>query len=526
MPLALDVFTMMAGAAAVTPLVAAAQVFLWWQTREKALAWWAAGSFSLALGTLVSLGASGPGLLSALAAASLVFGHAFLYRGILVFQGQTGGTAEAVGRLALLVLLAVVAVSLLTNRAFINEGLTSVLIAGIAALCAHALAFRHGGQARASSLFTAGIFAASAVVHVACAWAEAAIPDANVHWSVLRVGDFLLLIGWSFGFLMLIGQRNQERIAELAHYDDLTGVHRRRALLDKGRHAYGLVERSGAPLSVMLLDIDLFKHINDTFGHAAGDEVLKCFAKRVSVCLRDTDVFGRIGGEEFCVILPDTGIEGAVGVAERCRSAVAATPFAWRDGSIEMTVSIGVAQRQAATADIDSLIGNADEALYKAKQSGRNCVCRAEQDDAQSPVVRLVWDSRYRSGNAVIDREHEYLFDRANTLLARLQRELNHPAVVADVEEVFAWLTAHFRNEERILGELGWAGAEEHGARHRALEERGQRLLAEIKAGARNFGELLDFVVLEVIGRHLAQHDSEYFAAMSSAAPLEIGPTS
>jgi len=166
---------------------------------------------------------------------------------------------------------------------------------------------------------------------------------------------------------------------ELAVTDPLTKLHNRRYL---DNHLSALFEEStlrGLPVSVLLLDIDHFKSINDTYGHDAGDEVLREFANRVRALTRGIDIVARFGGEEVVVLMPDTPLEGAHTVAERIRERIGATPFSIHRGTrtVEITVSIGVAARRAEDGEADALLKRADLALYKAKGDGRDRVVAA-----------------------------------------------------------------------------------------------------------------------------------------------------
>lgn len=167
-------------------------------------------------------------------------------------------------------------------------------------------------------------------------------------------------------------KENEKRITEMANIDSLTGVNNRRHFLDLGRRELAVHNRSNRSISLLMLDLDHFKSINDSKGHAVGDAALKLF---ISICretVRETDIIGRIGGEEFAVILPDTDLEKACNSAERIRSAVEVATGSNKEIP-SFTVSIGVTT--AATDDsLDTLINNADRNLYLAKTNGRNRV--------------------------------------------------------------------------------------------------------------------------------------------------------
>jgi two-component system cell cycle response regulator len=168
---------------------------------------------------------------------------------------------------------------------------------------------------------------------------------------------------------------NYHRSLSLALTDELTGLHNRRYLFAHLNELLGRVSDSNGRTAVMLFDIDHFKHVNDRYGHPAGDEVLRELAGRAIRQVRSVDLVGRLGGEEFVVVMPETSLSGAVVVAERLRTAVADEPFVLQeDGTkLPVTVSIGIAVTGSDDEDTqESLLKRADDALYAAKRDGRN----------------------------------------------------------------------------------------------------------------------------------------------------------
>jgi diguanylate cyclase (GGDEF)-like protein len=154
--------------------------------------------------------------------------------------------------------------------------------------------------------------------------------------------------------------------------DSLTGMANRRHFLDLAEREMQRARRYDRPMTVAIFDVDLFKRINDGFGHAIGDDVLRAIATAAAGILRESDLAGRLGGEEFGVMLPETDLTGAIDLAERLRAAVAATCIQANGNPLSATISIGVAALEEGDASIDALFARADAALYRAKDSGRN----------------------------------------------------------------------------------------------------------------------------------------------------------
>lgn len=168
-------------------------------------------------------------------------------------------------------------------------------------------------------------------------------------------------------------QRLQEDLERLANTDALTGLPSRRFFMTQLASELARRQRYGHPLSLLMLDLDHFKQINDQWGHAVGDDALRLFADSVQCCLRTQDVAGRLGGEEFAILLPETAENVARPVAERIRSRMEHSPVATAEGNCSATVSIGVTEAMDGD-DLESLLRRADKSLYAAKQRGRNRV--------------------------------------------------------------------------------------------------------------------------------------------------------
>ncbi len=169
--------------------------------------------------------------------------------------------------------------------------------------------------------------------------------------------------------------RHATELVSLACLDPLTGVPNLRSFRERGAAEVSRTRRYGGFFSVLLLDADLFKRINDVHGHAAGDEALRSLVRTVGAMLRPSDVLGRVGGEEFAVLLPETPLDGAVELGRRICRVVADTMIRHEGTSFALTVSIGAATLEPGEAGLDATLKRADLALYRAKQAGRNQVC-------------------------------------------------------------------------------------------------------------------------------------------------------
>jgi diguanylate cyclase (GGDEF)-like protein len=167
----------------------------------------------------------------------------------------------------------------------------------------------------------------------------------------------------------------EARLELMANTDELTGIYNRRHFIERLEQELLRARRYGQKASLILFDADNFKMVNDTHGHDVGDEVLIAITNVTKACLREVDCFGRFGGEEFVVLLPETPLEAALTVAERIRRSIEQTELPLEDGSaLRFTVSLGVTQIHEEEEGHDRIIRRADSAMYRAKQTGRNKV--------------------------------------------------------------------------------------------------------------------------------------------------------
>jgi diguanylate cyclase (GGDEF)-like protein len=173
-----------------------------------------------------------------------------------------------------------------------------------------------------------------------------------------------------------------ETLERLACVDGLSGLNNRRHFLALAESEWSRFRRYGRPLALLMVDIDLFKSVNDTYGHDAGDEVIKAISEVLRKHKRTSDVAGRLGGEEFALMLPEATLDSAAAVAERLRRLVAERPIVVAGQRIAVTISVGASVCRTDMGGFDDLLKEADIALYEAKRSGRNRVCRFATEPA------------------------------------------------------------------------------------------------------------------------------------------------
>ena len=204
------------------------------------------------------------------------------------------------------------------------------------------------------------------------------LSPAGVTFEVVWVNRGLALFAiWATAIVSYIHLKMLARLEPLAISDQLTGLYNRHYFTSELVKQINIWRRYQRPLSILILDIDFFKKVNDTYGHLAGDYVLQMLAKICQNAVRDIDTVARIGGEEFAILLPSTAVNGAMRTAERIRRETEAFSFKYEDARFRVTVSLGVAELTDESWSITEFMKAADEMLYKAKNSGRNrCVAK------------------------------------------------------------------------------------------------------------------------------------------------------
>ncbi len=254
---------------------------------------------------------------------------------------------------------------------------TFVVLFTVTMLAMGALCLRSGQKPARYFLLAAISAMVGTAVTALAVWGF--IPSNVWTYHSVDVGILLdaTLLALALTYQFRVGQREKLQAEQLAKLDPLTGADNRRAFYDKATPIWNVTLRHGHPLAVVLLDIDRFKRINDRHGHGCGDDVLVETARVLGKSIRQQDLMARWGGEEFILLLPETGLAEAAALAERVRKAIAEIALQRGDAEIRVTASFGVAQREERHHSLDTLISSADKHLYQAKASGRDRVTAA-----------------------------------------------------------------------------------------------------------------------------------------------------
>lgn len=333
-----------------------------------------------------------------------------------------------------------------------------------------------------------------------------------------EVGNLVL------GFNHLVAKLNEKeaalhnavkRLDQLASTDALTGAWNRRQFDEVVDTELDRSMRYRHPISLMLLDLDLFKTINDNHGHAEGDRVLQQVADCIRGALRKSDSLFRWGGEEFMILMPDTGLSNAAVLAERVRESIASHSI---EGLGSVTASIGVAEFVASESR-DQWVTRADAAMYRAKHGGRN---RVEVDTAPSGATslaeskeagfaQLIWSDRFRSGNQTLDSQHQGLFDDSNKLLAAILSGRCDGEVDAALDTLMRDMVCHFQDEDKLLLAVGYPHTAAHTALHGKLVDSAVERVERFRAGRLDIGALFQFLARDVVAKHMLSEDREFF---------------
>lgn len=310
----------------------------------------------------------------------MVVGLALYYVSIRIFEERP--LTKKIIQQAFAALIAVnLAVTLLSNNEYISVVMNTALCVIICVACATYL-LRYSRYKRSPEYrFTGGFFAIFAGItlyrlYILCL--DKAEPVVHLTEWTLNEVTFLAcmvsVLAINFGFILMVNEKLAELLAHTAGHDWLTGVMNRRNLEQVAETVTLKSAKTKQSQAMLLMDLDKFKFINDTYGHLFGDTVIQTFADLAKNNMREIDLLGRYGGEEFCIVMPNTTEHEASLLAERIRTKFEASPIRLNDKNIYCTVSIGVCDSNQGGKDFKTMFSAADQALYAAKKAGRNTV--------------------------------------------------------------------------------------------------------------------------------------------------------
>jgi diguanylate cyclase (GGDEF)-like protein len=330
---------------------------------------------------------SGPDTPTLLALANITSGLGFLmvWQGARLYQRQPSLPAIYYAPVAAVLILGNIYAAWVIESSHMRFLVTAGVITFLTFSSSYTFLIS-GVRKRPANLFMGGFFALWSLLSLArLANYALSLPQSSApnSWGALVIfvtAGVIFSCIFSIGIVLAVSQRVNEKLRQQADTDPLTMLFNRRAFELAGTQALDQCARRGANIAAVMIDIDHFKEINDTHGHAAGDQVLQALAEILQSSFRAQDVLARLGGEEFCVLMPETDGKAAVKIAERLRLKLGSTQLSALEGK-RVTVSIGISGLNAATttlAKLPTLVEHADFALYRAKQEGRDRVALYE----------------------------------------------------------------------------------------------------------------------------------------------------
>lgn len=305
----------------------------------------------------------------------------------------------------------------------------------------------------------------------------------------------------------------EEQLREKAVKDDLTGLFNRyyfeTMITGQMQHS----DRYNEPLSMLLLDLDHFKQVNDTWGHPIGDELLKLTAQTITKTIRESDILIRFGGEEFAVLMPRTALDGALNVAEKIRAAIESSPM---HGIGVRTASIGLAERMF-TESFRHWYKRIDESLYQAKNTGRNRVVASDGNE-KLPLTswHLDWRNEWESGHDEIDQQHRELLNVGNRLINLSLETKDQQEILQQLDLLLDHIVRHFYFEEKLLESIGYPEQKQHSEIHKDLVAKAMKLKSSYENGKIKASAFFSFIIDDVILGHLIEEDTKFFGYIKS----------
>ncbi len=305
-------------------------------------------------------------------------------------------------------------------------------------------------------------------------------------------------------------KEKNEKLLKSAITDELTGVYNRKFFEKRVVEEMEIADRANEHISLIIFDLDRFKLVNDNFGHQFGDEVLKRTTQIAGDLIRKTDFLNRVGGEEFAIILPNTNKAQAVLVAEKVRKALEDNKH-FKVGQV--TGSFGVAERMKAES-LRSWYKRADNALYQAKNTGRNRVVDSDKIDIPLVSLQVQWRQEWNCGNDEIDEQHDKILQIANDLITKIYAGASHNECMDMIKLFLEYAVNHFATEERILMEIEYDDLIAHIKKHEYLTNKAIYLKECYEKKELQPAAFLSFIIDEVVVEHLTKEDTKFFALL------------
>lgn len=325
-----------------------------------------------------------------------------------------------------------------------------------------------------------------------------------IEWRSKQVGDRI----YSSARDVTSSKLQEAELMTIATTDKLTNLYNRHYLYKVVGSHMEYSDRYDAPISALILDLDFFKRVNDTWGHPIGDEVLKMTAETMKKAIRETDLLVRFGGEEFLVLMPQTSADGAIIVAEKIRVAIenGNHPIAGK-----ITASLGVAQR-IKLESFRHWYYRVDKALYQAKETGRNRVIVSDKDEELEIGILLIeWKKQWESNNKIIDKQHRNILEMGNQLINLCIEATSQKEIEEQLDGLLKLISHHFSAEEEILKQVKYPGYAHHAEIHRKLLNKALKIKDLYHSGEVMPSAFYSFLMDDVIANHLEEEDTKFF---------------
>lgn len=313
-----------------------------------------------------------------------------------------------------------------------------------------------------------------------------------------------------------INKENENKskiLFEMATKDALTGAYNRNYFTDAFDKKASESRRTGNPFSIILLDVDHFKSINDQYGHLKGDYVLKEIASILKENLRESDVVCRWGGEEFIVLCLNTDLEKANIVSEKLRRAIETQKF---KGVYRITVSVGVTQ-WLEDDKRDTVLKRVDNSLYLAKLTGRNKVVSEEGIEIlqDGKPISIEWGPFFRSGHALLDLEHRTLIGLVNEIINNSLTKDDEYICHALFDKLIEDVALHFKNEENLLEAVGYSNLRYHKELHEKLINDTRIVREKLQKRELSSLEAARHIVQDLVVGHIVKDDFDFFSSIN-----------